>query len=61
MKRLRLLSLLLVIFLLTGCLWVRPNNGLTTVEVKGELGLAGELWLTREGSTFMVNLGQDKV
>lgn len=61
MKRLRLLSLLLVIFLLTGCLWVRPNNGLTTVEVKGELGLAGELWLTREGSTFMVDLGQDKV
>lgn len=60
MNWLRLPSLTLFVLLLTGCFGVRSNYGLTTVELEGELGLVGELWLTQDSNSLLVHLCRDR-
>lgn len=61
MNRRELVVLLMVSLLLVGCLWVKPDNGLTTIEVKGELAGTQELLLTGESCSYLVDLGQQEV
>lgn len=61
MNRRALIVLLTVSLLLAGCLWVKPDNGLTTVRVLGELSFAQELLLTSESGSYLMALGQQDV
>ncbi|MCK9526607.1 MAG: S8 family serine peptidase [Limnochordia bacterium] len=61
MRRHRLVCLVALSLLLAGCLWVSPNNGLTTIDLKGEIAHSHELLLTRENRTYRLDLGQSTV
>ncbi len=61
MNRRGLVALLIVNLLLVGCLWVKPDSGLTTVEIRGELGTGQELLLTGDNCTYFVDLAQQEV
>ena len=60
MNRRILILFLLVSLSLTGCFWVRSDNGLTTVDVQGEGGCSRELLVTSEKVTYLVDVGPNQ-
>lgn len=57
MKKLLIISLLLVAMLLSGCLWVKSDTKLLTVELKGVLADTQEIWVSGVDKAYIVDLG----
>lgn len=57
MTRRLLVFVLLLSLSFTGCLWVRRDNGLTTIHLQGEEAASYELLFRGEKTTYLVDLG----